>query len=145
MDEIQISIELLSQIKQIKWILVFILAIFFLGLAGIGVLIILMKKAVDEDRVINTFKDKTSAMLDKDDLDGVIKYCNKKLEKYPKEMYAHWYLAQAYYRKKEYHKALEELTIVSETTPSWKEHYVDPYIDEIKEKLKNSKPEIVKS
>lgn len=94
---------------------------------------IIMKKAVDEDRVSNTFKDKTSAMLDKDDFEGVIKYCNKKLEKYPKEMYAHWYLAQAYYRKKEYHRALEELTIISEITPSWKEHYVDPYVAEIKE------------
>ena len=73
-----------------------------------------MKKAVDEDRVINTFKDKTSAMLDKDDLDGVVDACQKKLKKYPKEMYAHWYLSQAYYRKKEYHKALEELTIISE-------------------------------
>ena len=144
MDEIQILNELLSQTTQIKWIFVSLLIIFILGLIGIAIIIILMKKAVDEDRVINTFKDKTSAMLDKDDLDGVVEACQEKLKKYPKEMYAHWYLSQAYYRKKEYHKALEELTIISENAPSWKEHYVKPYREEIKEKLKNSKPEIVK-
>ena len=144
MDEIQILTELLSQVRQIKWIFVSVLIIFCIGLIGIAILIVLMKKAVDEDRVINTFKDKTSAMLDKDDLDGVIEACQKKLKKYPKEMYAHWYLSQAYFRKKEYHKALEALTIISEIAPSWKEPYVEPYMDEIKEKLKNSKPEIVK-
>jgi len=57
-------------------------------------------------------------MLDNDDLIGVIKLCKTKLKKYPKELYAHWYLAQAYYRKKEYHKAWEELTIISDTAPS---------------------------
>ena len=145
METLQLSTELLSQVTQIKWILVFVLTIFVLGLIGIAVLIILIKKGVDEDRVINTFKDKTSAMLDKDDLDGVIKSCQEKIKKYPKEMYAHWYLSQAYYRKKEYHKALEALTIISENAPSWKEHYVEPYIEEIREKLKNSKPDIIKS
>lgn len=67
------------------------------------------------------------------------------MKKYPKEIYAHWYMSQAYYRKKEYHKSLESLTIISEIAPSWKEHYVEPYMDEMKEKLKNSKPEIVKN
>ena len=145
MDEIQLSLDLLSQLKQIKWILIFILVIFFLGLAGIGALILLIKKATNENIKENSFQNKASTMLDKDDLIGVIRLCKTKLKKYPKELYAHWYLAQAYYRKKEYLKALEELTIISDTAPSWKEDYVDPYIADIKEKLKNSKPEIIKS
>ena len=145
MDEIQLSLDLLSQLKQIKWILIFILVVFFFGLAGMGALILFIKKATNENIKENSFQNKVSTMLDKDDLNGVIKLCKTKLEKLPKELYAHWYLAQAYYRKKEYHKALEELTIISDIAPSWKGDYVDPYIMDIKEKLKNSKPEIIRS
>ncbi len=137
--------DLLTQTTQIKWLFVFILIIFSVGLIGIAILVRLLKRAVDEDRVVNTFKEKAVELLDKDDLDGVIAACKKKLTKYPKEMHALWYLSQAYFRKKEYHKAMESLNLISETAPSWKQHYVMPYINEIKEKMKNAKPEIVKS
>ena len=144
MDISQLSPEILSQLEQIKWILASILTFFVLGVIGIAVLTILVKKKVDDESDLNTFRDRMSDLLDKDDLDGVIKACKEKLEKYPKNMYAHWYISQAYFRKKEYHKALEALMIISENAPSWREHYVEPCIEEIKEEMQDTKPEIVK-
>lgn len=144
MDQIELAAEILAQLKQIKWMLVFVLSIFFLGLVGILILIRLTRKAMDEEPFINSFKDRASALLDKDDLEGVISVSQEKLKAYPKNMYAHWYLAQAYFRREEYAKALEALTTISENAPSWKDHYVDPYIEEIQDRLQSTKPEIVR-
>jgi predicted negative regulator of RcsB-dependent stress response len=145
MSEIQLTTAILSQLTQMKWILFGILLVFVLILSGIIWILFYAKKANDKESKSGDFAEKASALLDKDDLDAVIELSRTKLESFPKDLYARWYIAQAYYRKNEYHKALKELNIISEIAPSWREDYIDPYIAEIKEKLDNHKPEVIKN
>jgi len=144
MNEKQILAELLSQAKQIKWLLIFLTGIFTLCGIGITYILVVTRKFSLENKRSEIFREKVDALLDKDDLDKVIHLSKAKLREYPKEIYAHWYLAQAYYRKKEWVKALEELNLIYETVPSWREEFVNPYIEDVKDQLKQSKPEIVK-
>lgn len=142
MDQALLEI-LVNDIRIIKWLAVAMLVIFIICLISIILIAALIKKNT-EDHFFNGYRDKASDLLDRNDIEGVIKLSEEKLKEYPYDLYAHWYLAQAYYRKKEWHKALEEFNLISDISPSWREDYIDPYVYEVKEKLKNSKPEIVK-
>jgi tetratricopeptide (TPR) repeat protein len=143
MNELQLTSELLNQFVQMKWILISILIVFCLVLIGVVYLVWKVVHEIEKDSNLNIFKNRASELLTKGDLEAVIEFSNKKLKNYPMEMWAHWFLAQAYYRQKEYQKSLESLNVIAENAPSWKEQYVAPHIAEIKEKLKNTKPEIV--
>lgn len=144
MDEKQAFFQLIIQLTQIKWILASICFIFLVGLIGLITMIYIGKKSIDKEEKDKPFKDMLSDLLDKDDLEGIIKEAKEKLKQYPKHLHAHWYLAQAYYRKKEYQNALNELNLISENAPSWKDQYLNPYIDEINKILKDHKSEAAK-
>lgn len=135
--------NLVQDIQIIKWLIAAMLIVFLVCVISLIFMVFLIRKN-SEDHFFDGFRDKAGDLLDKNDLEEVIRLSEKKLKEYPYDLYAHWYLAQAYYRKKEWHKALEEFNLISDISPSWREDYIDPYVYEVKEKLKNSKPEIVK-
>ncbi len=135
---------LAQELSQIKWMIAGILVVFILCLAGIAVIIGLIKKTSVTGIVFDDFRDKVSDLLDRNELGEVIRLAEEKLKEYPNNLYAHWFLGQALFLKKEWHKALEEFNFIAEISPSWREDHIDPYVYEIKEKLSNSKPEIVK-
>ena len=82
-------------------------------------------------------------LLDKGMADEVIKRANERIASFPKDKYAHWYLAQAYHDKMQYTKALEVFTNLEAIAPAWREKYIKPHLNEIKTQLRNTKPEVV--
>lgn len=137
--------KLIAQdIQLIKWILAAILVVFTVSAACMFFMIYLIKKASVENFILDNFRDKASDLLDRNNLDGVVKLAGEKIKEYPNDVYAHWYLAQAFFLKKEWRKALEEFNVIGEISPTWRDEHIEPYVHEIKKKLKNSKPEIVK-
>jgi tetratricopeptide (TPR) repeat protein len=73
----------------------------------------------------------------------VIGRSKKRIESHPKDKYAYWFLAMAYQDKKEYPKALKTLSILKDIAPGWKGQYIEPHIDEIREILRETKPELI--
>ena len=145
MEGLQASLNLIAQdTNQIKWLMVASMLVLTAGFAGIMILLYSLKRVSGLEGHATDFRKKAHHLLDKNDLDQVIKMTTNKIKNYPNDLYAHWYLAQAYYRKKEWQKSLQEFHLIHEIAPSWRDDYVDPYIYAIREKLTNSRPELVK-
>jgi cytochrome c-type biogenesis protein CcmH/NrfG len=145
MEGLQASLELIAHdTNHIKWLLVGVIVVFTMGLVGMTLLFYALKRMARFEGRATDFRKKAHHLLDKNDLDQVIKLTQDKIKTYPNDLYAHWFLAQAYYRKKEWHKALHEFHLIHEIAPSWRDDYVDPYIYAIREKLTNARPELVK-
>jgi hypothetical protein len=77
-------------------------------------------------------------------LDTLIELSKERIKQFPGEISSHWYLGLAHYRKKEWHKALSEFNYIYRIEPSWRQKYLNPYIYDIKEQLKNIRPSIIK-
>ena len=88
-------------------------------------------KRLAQGQLDDEFKAEASDLLEKAKLDKLIEITTEKIEERPNHTYAHWYLARAYYLKTEWQRALEEFAVVGRLEPSWKEDYVDPFVQEI--------------
>ena len=135
---------LLRNISQIKWILATILMFLMLAVTGLIVLIIKTNKMSDELGKKHDFSDVARDLLDKDDLEQVIKLALERLSKYPKDQNALWFLGQAYYRQDDWVKSLQQFKLLYEIAPGWRSEHVNPYLEDLKERLRDSKPELVK-
>lgn len=145
MDALQHVMELIARdISQIKWLIGGICGLLLIGLCGLGLFLYSLKQLNKRSNAAYLFRDQANEMLDKNDLDGVVRIAQQKIHRFPNDLYARWYLGQAYFRKKEWHKALEEFNLIYEIAPGWRDDYLDPFIAAILEKLKSSKPELVK-
>ena len=145
MDTLPVVLEKLTfHVIQIKWLTVALMVIFIIGLAVIFYLFYSFKKVFKGDPISGNFRTNAKVLLNMNDLDGVIELTRERLKQFPGEIFAHWYLGLAYYRKKEWHKALSEFNYIYEIEPSWRYKHLNPYIYDIKEQLKNTRPEIIK-
>jgi cytochrome c-type biogenesis protein CcmH/NrfG len=145
MEALQNSVELLGQqMFQIKWILAGLLVVFISLLVTTVFVVYRLMKSVKEESVSDNPREKMALLLEQDDLEQLIRFVEDRIKTRPKDLHAHWYLGQAYYRKKEWVKALREFDVLYDIVPSWREEHLDPYITAIRERLKNFKPEIVK-
>ena len=145
MEAIQPDLQLIAQhLGHIKWLFASILFLVIIT-AGIAVFLLYrFTKAANKTFTEETLSKNLRDLLDKNEIDEVIQLANERIKTHPKDAYAHWYLGQAYYRKNEYFKSLEEFRILNELSPAWREDYVTPYIENLKERIKEFKPEIVK-
>ncbi len=139
----EIMEEILSEIQTIKWLLFILIAIF--GLIALGVLfsIYKMTSQLKKGNPFEDFSSEARNLLDKGMPDEVIEKAISRIESYPKDKYAYWYLAQAYQDKEEYSQALETFSALKKIAPLWEKQYVEPSIKKIKEILKNTKPELL--
>jgi len=145
MEPLQTSLQHLTEdVEKIKWVVTLMLALFLVSTGYLIYLFASLRKLIQVERGANDFRQKAKILLNRNELDRVIKLATERIDKYPGELYAHWYLGQAYYRKKQWHKALWEFNYIYEIAPSWRQRFVNPFIYDIKEHLQNSKPEIIK-
>lgn len=135
---------LTTHVQQIKWLTAALMGIVMLGMGSVIYLFVMLKKLFQEDKVPHKYTHKLKMLLDMDELDSVIELAQQRIKQYPSEIFAHWYLGQAYYRKNELHKALYEFNYIYKIAPAWRQKHLNPYIYDIKEQLKNIKPELVK-
>ncbi len=145
MDPLQTSMNMLTgQMVHVKWLIFLMLAVISFGLGVIIYLFVDMRKAFRSEESANEFKFKARHLLNVNDLDGMVELAQERISQYPGELFAHWYLGQAYYRKRQWHKALYEFNFIYEIAPSWRSRFVNPFIMDIRDHLKNSRPEIIK-
>ncbi len=136
--------KLTLHVIHIKWLTMALMAIFIIGLALISYLFFSLKKLFKDDPVSSNFRASAKMLLNMNDLESVIELTQERIKQFPGEIHAHWYLGMAYYRKKEWHKALYEFNYIYAIEPSWRYKHLNPYIYDIKEQLKNTRPAIIK-
>lgn len=145
MDSLPLVLENLTRhVVHIKWLTLTMIVLFSIGMAAVFYLFFSIKKRFTIDRVSGNFRSSAKLLLNMNDLDGLIELARERLKQFPGEIIAHWYLGLAYYRKKELHRALSEFNYIYDCEPSWRIKYLNPYIYDIKEQLKNTRPEIIK-
>lgn len=145
MDTLSLALENLTRhVVHIKWLALAMIVLFSIGMAAVCYLFFSLKKLFKIDRASSNFRSSAKLLLNMNDLDGLIELTRERLKQFPGEIFAHWYLGLAYYRKKEWHRALSEFNYIYELEPSWRIKHLNPYIYDIKEQLKNTRPEIIK-
>ncbi|MFP4225243.1 MAG: tetratricopeptide repeat protein [Desulfobacterales bacterium] len=145
MDPLETTLQHLAEdVEQIKWLMLAMLAIFLVSTGYLIYLFSNLRKLIKAEQSANDFRQKAKILLNMNDLDGVIKIASERLRRFPGELFAHWYLGQAYYRKKQWHKALAEFNYIYDIAPSWRQRFVNPFIIDIKDQLQSTKPEIIK-
>ena len=145
MDTLPAAIETLTlHVTHIKWLAVALLVILIIGLMVVLYLLASFRKLFRIDPVATRFRSDARLLLNMNDLDGLEQLAKGRIDQFPGEIIAHWYLGLAYYRKKEWHKALAEFNHIYDIEPAWRYKHLNPYIYDIKEQLKNTRPEIIK-
>jgi cytochrome c-type biogenesis protein CcmH/NrfG len=124
-----------AELSDIKSLLVAILAL-TLVTAGLGILRFGSASLKNLLSIWDEFfREEAKRLLDGDEVDGVIRLAKEKLAKKPNHVYAHWYLARAYYVQEKWAESLAAFREVERLDPSWIENHVKPYVDEIERKI----------
>lgn len=145
MDQLPAILQNLTfHVIHIKWLTVALMLIFIIGFSAILYLFYAFKKLFNVDPAAGSFRANAKLLLNMNELDSLIELSRERIEQFPGEIFAHWYLGLAYYRKKEWQKALSEFNYIYEIEPAWRHKHLNPYIYDIKEQLKNTRPEIIK-
>ena len=146
MDPLETTLKFLAEdVEQIKWLMITILTVFVVSTGFLIYLFVNLRKLVKAEQGADDFRQKAKTLLNMNDLDGVVKIATQRIRQYPGELFAHWYLGQAYYRQRQWHKALTEFNYIYEIAPSWRQRFVNPFIYDIKDHLQRTKPEIIKN
>ncbi len=145
MEALQESLGHIAEaLEMLKWLVALILAFILLSTGYLIYLFRHFRKRLQPEQNADAFRQKAKMLLNMNELDRVIELGTERINKFPGELFAHWYLGQAYYRKKQWHKALAEFNYIYEIAPSWRQRFVNPFIYDIREQLQNTKPEIIK-
>ena len=79
--------------------------------------------------------------LARNEIDELISHVEERLESFPQDVYAHWYMGQAKYFKGRYPDAKRSFARVVELEPSWRTS-ADSWLERIEEKLEED-PKLV--
>lgn len=80
------------------------------------------------------FRDEARRLFDSNKIEELITLAQDKLRKRPNHVYAHWYLARAYYLQEKWAESLAEFREVAHLDPTWIEDHVKPYVGAIERK-----------
>ncbi len=124
--------EVLRELKEIRgvlWLAVIIIGIgvFFWILKSISVIYVQF-----HDMLKNGWSRTSSDLFELGKYDDLVKHCDNKLDKFPNDSHALWWLARANLGLKNSEKALELFEKVAAIEPTWKDESITPYINEIK-------------
>jgi len=138
MDTLQQSLDVLARhLLHIKWMLAAVLFLVSVAAALIVYVAIGMVRQVKGNIFESEFfNERSRDLLDRDEADKLIAEASERIATHPCDGYAHWYLGQAYYRKRDWFRALKEFRSLSQITPAWREQHVEPWIKDIEAKLR---------
>ncbi len=137
--------EILTELQIIKWLLiVFIVAflafVFFASSILWGVF--QAKNDLQDMGKSSSFKLLAEDLLERGKTDELVVEANLILDNFPNHSYAKYYLAIGLNYQNKPIQALKIFEDLRDNKPDWAES-VDPYIDELKQKIKESKPKLV--
>lgn len=95
-----------------------------------------------QHRAGDLFRLQAEDLLGRGELDQVIRMARERLDRYPDDVWAHWYLGQGYFRKQAWPDARHAFRNVLELEPSWYGS-VEDYMARIEEGLVDSAPRLV--
>lgn len=138
--------SLLTLVTQVKWLLVALLlaTLIFGGICTAAVLrLIRVVRAASEQHELDVFRDQAEELLAADRLDELVAFAGKKLATHPRHTYGHWYMALGHFHQGKLHDAKREFERVRDLEPGWGPDYVDPYLEEVRLRLRSSGPRLV--
>src|SRR6266704_2575951 len=83
------------------------------------------------------FASEANDLLEKGELDKLVSLASAKIRERPNHAYAHWYLARALYYQEQFAAAIEEFGTIRKLQPEWAVTYIDPYVQEAKQRLES--------
>lgn len=133
-ENIANTVAVTAELSNIRLLLVAILVVTIMS-AGLGILRLAsgsLKPLLSmwED----FFRDEARRLLDSNKTDELISFAKDRLSKRPNHVYAHWYLARAYYLQEKWAESLAEFREVARLDPTWIEDHVKPYVSAIERK-----------
>ena len=134
--------QLATQLESIKnALLVIAVAVSILALVGLGVIGV-VAQIPKYLRSRMSFADQAKLLLDQGQTEKVIAICERRIEEYPGEANAWWYLGQAAFRSGHYSRALNAMRKVEGLQPDWPS--ATQFIEAIETKLleKGDRPEL---
>ena len=129
------SEKLLTQLRWIKWLFA-LLTLSFAAIAGSiywGTLQLSSKIAQSSES--DEFTDRASSLLKEGKETEVLKLCDEREKKMPKDVYVHWYRGKAYFQLGKFAEALPAIQLAQDLAPTWRAETTGPYIEAINEKL----------
>ncbi len=136
--------EIINQLRSIKrWVAVGAVGFLLIGL-GIVIFSASMVKMVsgfeseysEEEATNDSSKslwDEGSELFEQGKVDELLRRVDERLNTHPNDATAYWFKAKAYYLKREWALALENIEKTELYAPNWKEEYTGPMRDKIKE------------
>lgn len=133
------SPELISQLSEIKWLLICILVlviILLLAFIAFFWIVIPVNKARGEQLLRENFVSNAQTLEDQGKYDEMIKICKDRLQEFPVDTTARYYLSIAHERNGEPGLALNALARLKEINPIWEKAHIDEMIENIKSSMK---------
>ena len=133
---------ILNELVTIKWILfgVLLCLVLFLIWAILSMTYsIRARKTEFEAAARNAFISEAHQYEDAGEYEDLFQLAWNRVNSYPHDPNAHWYLAMAYYRRKEWGAALTAFKQLQNLDPAWQKYAVDEYLEEIKQHLTGPK------
>lgn len=138
---------LLGQLTTIRWLLAAILAMLIIGSGGTIAAVLYVARLVrnaGEQHELDLFRDQAEELLAADKLDELVNFSTNKLRTHPRHTFGHWYLAVAYFHQGKLHHAKREFEKVRDLEPGWGPDYVEPYMDELQQRIREATPKLVR-
>lgn len=126
-----------ADIHTIKWLLVGVLAaVIVIALAAVATfwVFVLMYKISKEQNEGKAFQVLAEEHLARGEIDGLLASAEERLTLYPNDAWAHWYKAQAAFRKGAYPESRRSFQRVLELEPGWHSS-VNAWIELVEEKI----------
>ena len=131
-----------GHLAQIKWMIAGILLLFTLASGAVTCMVIMgLRRGRDYSPDI---RNRLSDLLDKGELDTLINEASERTSSHPNDGQAHWYLARAYHQKEDWFRALKAFQSVARISPDWRQEYIEPYVEEIQEKIRHGEADDAK-
>jgi len=131
--------ELLTLLTEIKWLLICLLvlvSILLIGFIAFFCIAIPMNKTRTEAVLRENFVSQVQTLEDQGKYDEMVKMCKDRLQDYPVDTVARYYLSIAHDRNGEPGLALNALARLKEINPTWERSHIDEMIENIKSSMK---------
>ncbi|MDJ0927515.1 MAG: tetratricopeptide repeat protein [Gammaproteobacteria bacterium] len=128
--------DILGQLKTIQALLWVILAVTVVCAAILVLGVIGRNLQVKETLMRDLFSSEAKGLEDRGDFQGLASLSKARIEKYPKDIEAWYYLAIARLRSKNYQGALDAFAELQTIDPHWQKEAIQGYINDVRESMR---------
>lgn len=141
----ELDSQILGELRQIKWVLLAMLAWGVLFLYGLGRLFAHAKVGLETARINaeqQKFRAQTEGLLQRGSYEMAAADCERRLKSHPNDFWAHYFLGQAFLNMSKLHEARRAFERAGEIAPDW-ERNTNAWLERTDKKLKEAGPKLV--